>query len=127
MDQPVFRTVIEPFRVHSVEPIVMTTAEQRRAAVREAGFNLFQLRARDVLIDLLTDSGTSISGRITWPLRGFQPAPWRVDARGEADDERPPSAARDPASPAPVFRRNRKPSVLYLVLLREGVEDCRQV
>ena len=53
MSEPRFSTVIEPFRVHSVEPIVMTTAEQRRAAVRDAGFNLFQLRARDVLIDLL--------------------------------------------------------------------------
>ena len=46
MSELAFRTVIEPFRIHSVEPIVMTTARQRRRAVRAAGFNLFQLHAR---------------------------------------------------------------------------------
>ena len=46
MSEPPFRTVIEPFRIHSVEPMVMTTADQRREAVRAAGFNLFQLPAR---------------------------------------------------------------------------------
>ena len=66
MTEPAFRTVIEPFRIHSIEPLVMTTAEQRRDAVREAGFNLFQLRARDVLIDLLTDSGTGAMSRDQW-------------------------------------------------------------
>ena len=66
MSEPAFRTVIEPFRIHSVEPIVMTTAGQRREAVRAAGFNLFQLHARDVLIDLLTDSGTGAMSRDQW-------------------------------------------------------------
>ena len=58
MSDAPFKTVIEPFRIHSVEPIVMST--RRAAAGGRAGgrFNLFQLRARDVLIDLLTDSGT---------------------------------------------------------------------
>jgi tryptophanase len=66
MHEPVFRSVIEPFRIHSVEPIVMTAVEQRRDAVHAAGFNLFQLHAQDVLIDLLTDSGTGAMSRDQW-------------------------------------------------------------
>ena len=66
MSEPRFRTVIEPFRIHSVEPIVMTTSEQRRAVLRDAGYNLFQVDARDVLIDLLTDSGTGAMSRDQW-------------------------------------------------------------
>ncbi len=61
-----FKTIIEPFRIHSVEPLRLTTEEERRAAVAEVDFNLFKLPANEVLIDLLTDSGTGAMSRDQW-------------------------------------------------------------
>ena len=61
-----FKTIIEPFRIHSVEPLKLTTEAERREKMRAAGFNLFNLRAEDVLIDLLTDSGTGAMSRDQW-------------------------------------------------------------
>jgi len=66
MNGMAFRTIIEPFRIHSVEPLRLTTEEARRDAIREVGFNLFGLHATDVLIDLLTDSGTGAMSRDQW-------------------------------------------------------------
>jgi tryptophanase len=60
------KTIIEPFKIKSVEPIKLTTHEEREQMIKDASYNLFMLRAEDVVIDLLTDSGTSAMSAEAW-------------------------------------------------------------
>ncbi|MCS3822314.1 tryptophanase [Salinibacter ruber] len=59
-------TIIEPFRIKSVEPIQLTSRAERERMIRDAHYNLFNLHADDVIIDLLTDSGTSAMSAAQW-------------------------------------------------------------
>ncbi len=61
-----YKTIFEPFRIHSVEPIRLTTKEERQRYIKEVRLNVFSLAAKDVIIDLLTDSGTGAMSRDQW-------------------------------------------------------------
>jgi tryptophanase len=66
LELPHAKTIIEPFRIKSVEPIRLLSAAERAPIIRDAAFNLFKVRAQDVTFDLLTDSGTSAMSARQW-------------------------------------------------------------
>ena len=105
-----WQTIIEPFRIHSVEPIRLTSVEERDAALRAAGYNLFNVHAEDVMIDLLTDSGTGAMSRDQWAgiQRGDEsyagsPSWYRVPRGGPGAL---PVQARHPDPPGPGRRED---------------------
>ena len=61
-----FRTIIEPFKIKTVEPLWMTTVEERQKILQDVHYNVFLIQAQDVIIDLLTDSGTSAMSSEQW-------------------------------------------------------------
>ena len=61
-----WKTIIEPFKIKSIEPLGFATHEERKKHLEEAGYNLFKIPADKVLIDLLTDSGTAAMSAEQW-------------------------------------------------------------
>ena len=64
--EPRWRTIIEPFRIKAVEPMRFTSQAEREAAVERTGYNLFDLKSHEVLVDVLTDSGTGAMSSEQW-------------------------------------------------------------
>jgi tryptophanase len=113
------QTIIEPFLIKSVEPLRQTSAEERAGLLVEAGYNLFRLRAVDILIDLLTDSGTSAMSTEQWAamMRGDE------SYAGSASYFRLKSAAEDLMGfqhVIPTHQGRAAERILFSVLCKPG-------
>ena len=113
------KTIIEPFKIKSVEPIRMTTRAQREEILARAGHNLFLVRADDVLIDFLTDSGTSSMSSEQWAaiMRGDESY---AGARSFYRFEEQVRAITGFPNVIPTHQGRAAEKILFNVLHREG-------
>jgi tyrosine phenol-lyase len=113
------RTIIEPFKIKMVEPIRMTTREERERVLLEAGNNLFLIRAEDVLIDLLTDSGTSSMSAEQWAgmMRGDESY---AGSRSFFEFEREVKRITGMKHVIPTHQGRASEKILFTVLHRPG-------
>jgi tryptophanase len=114
-----YDTIIEPFRIHSVQAIALPTIEERQAALERAGYNLFGLHADEVIIDLLTDSGTGAMSSEQWAgmMRGDE------SYAGSRSFFRFEDVARDLTGFAeiiPTHQGRAAEKILFSVMVEEG-------
>ena len=113
------KTIIEPFRIKMVEPIRMTSRSERERILEEAGYNLFQIHAEDVLIDLLTDSGTSSMSAEQWAgmMRGDESY---AGARSFFEFEREVRRITGMKHVIPTHQGRAAEKILFTILHRPG-------
>src|SRR6266849_5203451 len=121
---PMFKTIIEPFKIKVVEPIRMTTREERQAALQQAHYNMFNIRAKDILIDLLTASGTSAMSSEQWAamMRGDNAYAgsnsfYRFDAEGKQPQSRHPFKGNIDLNKLEALLKEAKPGQVPLCML----------